>query len=127
MKALQILLQIAGLVVLVPAVAIATLRIEKSNDDGPSILFAGPLTKPEEVPEGRFDVLILSPRNPRAVAVAAAADAPLIVVDDSFQCASLPGQARMSLEVLHAFQKALLPYQSVLLAPGESWDIQAQK
>lgn len=41
MQALKYLLQLGGLVVLVPLVAIATLRIEKSNDDGASLVFPG--------------------------------------------------------------------------------------
>jgi len=41
MKAIKIILQIVGLLVLIPAVAMATLRFENRNDDGPSVLFPG--------------------------------------------------------------------------------------
>lgn len=41
MKIVKTGLQILGILVLVPAVAMATLRFEKSNDDGPSIVFPG--------------------------------------------------------------------------------------
>jgi len=41
MKALTITLQALGLLLLIPAVAMATLRIENANNDGPSIAFPG--------------------------------------------------------------------------------------
>ncbi len=41
MKILKILLQAFGLIILIPAVALATLRFENRNADGPSILFPG--------------------------------------------------------------------------------------
>jgi hypothetical protein len=41
MNVIRGILQIVGIVILIPAVTIATLRIEKRNDDGPSILFPG--------------------------------------------------------------------------------------
>lgn len=41
MKPLKIALQVLGIVVLVPVVALATLRFEYRNADGPSILFPG--------------------------------------------------------------------------------------
>lgn len=41
MKAIRIILQIAGLLVLIPAVAMATLRFENRDNDGPSIVFPG--------------------------------------------------------------------------------------
>ena len=41
MKLTRIVFQLAGMLVLVPAVAMATLRFENRNDDGPSIVFPG--------------------------------------------------------------------------------------
>jgi hypothetical protein len=41
MRKLTISLQLLGILVLIPAVAIATLRFENRNNDGPSILFPG--------------------------------------------------------------------------------------
>jgi hypothetical protein len=41
MKAMRTSLQIIGILLLIPAVAMATLRFENRNDDGPSILFPG--------------------------------------------------------------------------------------
>lgn len=41
MKIIKLVLQLIGLVVLIPAVALATLRFENRNNDGPSILFPG--------------------------------------------------------------------------------------
>ncbi len=41
MEILKILLQAFGLIILIPAVALATLRFENRNADGPSILFPG--------------------------------------------------------------------------------------
>jgi len=41
MKALKPLIQIIGILLLIPAVAMATLRFDNRNADGPSILFPG--------------------------------------------------------------------------------------
>ncbi|MFL2855776.1 MAG: hypothetical protein ACJZ8E_05255 [Pseudohongiellaceae bacterium] len=41
MKALKIVLQILGILLLVPAVALATLSFNHRNSDGPSLLFPG--------------------------------------------------------------------------------------
>jgi hypothetical protein len=41
MKNLKILLQVLGVLLLIPAVATATLRFDNRNADGPSILFPG--------------------------------------------------------------------------------------
>jgi len=41
MRIVKIILQVAGLLVLIPAVALATMRFENRNSDGPSILFPG--------------------------------------------------------------------------------------
>ena len=41
MKILKITLQIAGILLLIPAVGLATLRVDNRNNDGPSIIFPG--------------------------------------------------------------------------------------
>jgi hypothetical protein len=41
MKILKIATQILGIAILIPVVALATLRIENSNDDGASVVFPG--------------------------------------------------------------------------------------
>lgn len=41
MKIIRIVLQVLGILILIPAVAMATLRFENRNADGPSILFPG--------------------------------------------------------------------------------------
>lgn len=41
MKILKIALQVVGILLLIPAVAMATLRFDNRNADGPSILFPG--------------------------------------------------------------------------------------
>jgi len=41
MKIVKIVLQVLGILLLIPAVAMATLRFENRNADGPSILFPG--------------------------------------------------------------------------------------
>ena len=41
MKGIRIALQVLGILILIPAVAIATLRFDNLNADGPSILFPG--------------------------------------------------------------------------------------
>ena len=41
MNVLTIVLQVLGILILIPAVAIATLRLDNQNADGPSILFPG--------------------------------------------------------------------------------------
>ena len=41
MNVLKIVLQVLGILILIPAVAIATLRLDNQNADGPSILFPG--------------------------------------------------------------------------------------
>lgn len=41
MKAATIVLQVLGVLVLIPVVALGTMRFENLNNDGPSILFPG--------------------------------------------------------------------------------------
>ena len=62
-------------------------------------------------------------RNPRGPAIARATNPGVVILDEGFQCASFPGAERLKLRTMHALQKALLPSGSVLLAPGEAWDV----
>ena len=87
------------------------------------VVFAGPTLRPQDLPQGRIDALVLSPRNPIALEIAAVAKPDLVVVEDAFGCYVLPNVDRVQMRSLHELQKALLPIPSVLLAPGETWVI----
>ncbi|MGE3174633.1 MAG: hypothetical protein AB7O97_18520 [Planctomycetota bacterium] len=91
------------------------------------VLVAGPAMSEDSVPEGGFDAVILSPFNPLAVEVARAAAPAIVLIDDAFRCFHLPGVGRVDLRMAHALQQAILPLPSVLLAPGESWEITRRK
>ena len=91
--------------------------------DGPSFLFVGPQTEPDEVPDLPVDALILSPRNVFGPRIAKETNPGVVILDEGFQCTSFPGAERLKLRTMHALQKALLPSPSVLLAPGEAWDV----
>ncbi|MBX3462567.1 MAG: hypothetical protein KF830_05320 [Planctomycetes bacterium] len=93
--------------------------------NGPSVLLAGPDLRADEVDVERVDLLVLSPRNPEAPAIAARARPAVIAIDDAFVCQSRPDLPRMRLRDLHALQRFLQPLPSLLLAPGESWDVRA--
>lgn len=88
-----------------------------------SLLVAGPQFRLQDLPEEPSSAVLLSPRNPDAAAIAHAAKTDLIVIDDSFLPQTFPGIRRVRLQDLHDLQKAVLPKPSVLLGPGESWDI----
>jgi len=92
---------------------------------GPKVLLVGPELLPEQVDGGPFDLVVLSPRNPEALAIAKIAEAGCIVLDDVLLCQSRPEVARMRLRDLHNLQRMLLPMPSLILAPGESWDVRA--
>jgi hypothetical protein len=95
---------------------------------GPSLVFSGPAARADAVEGGKHcALLVLSPRNPEALEIARAVKPDLVVVDDAFLCNSLPNVARVSLANAHALQKALLPIPSLLLAPGEHWEIPNRK
>ncbi|HEU4419307.1 MAG TPA: hypothetical protein VFT55_10230 [Planctomycetota bacterium] len=89
---------------------------------GPKILLVGPDLREAEV-EGKADLVILSSRNVEAVKIVQKVEPALVVFDDAFYCHSHPGLVRVKLRDLHALQKALAPQQSLILAPGESWDV----
>ena len=87
------------------------------------IVFCGPSLRPEDLPAGRIDALVLSPRNPQAVEIAQKAAPDLVVIEDAFGCFVLPNAARVDLRIAHRLQKDVLPLKSILLAPGETWAI----
>ncbi len=90
------------------------------------IVFVGPTLRPQDLPAGRIDLMVLSPRNPLAVEIARAAAPDLAIVEDAFGCFVLPNVSRVDLRSAHSLQKDLLPVRSLLLAPGESWVISRQ-
>lgn len=94
---------------------------------GPRILVVAPELGAEQVDETGVELLILSPRNPEALAIAARAKPGLIVIDDTFVCQSRPDLPRLPLRSLHELQRRLLPTPSLILAPGESWDVAEAK
>ncbi|HEX5050870.1 MAG TPA: hypothetical protein VFZ65_03780 [Planctomycetota bacterium] len=90
---------------------------------GPTILFVGMNLRAAEVPEADIDLLILSSRNAEALEIVRKAKPRLVLFDDAFVCQSRPGVRRVDLHDIHALQRALSPQRSVVLAPGESWDV----
>ena len=96
-------------------------RLDVPN--GPHIMLVGPTLRTEEVGEGEVDVMIVSPRNPKLLEIADKVAPHLIVIDDAFLCQSLPRVGRLALRDAYHLQKALQPHPSLLLAPGESWDV----
>ncbi|MEO6595285.1 MAG: hypothetical protein ABIP94_11080 [Planctomycetota bacterium] len=91
--------------------------------DGPSVLLVGMNLRTTEVPEQAIDLLILSPRNVEAPDIVRKAKPALVLLDDAFVCQSHPSLRRVELRSLYQLQKTLSPQHSVLLAPGESWDV----
>jgi hypothetical protein len=89
----------------------------------PEVLVIGPSQKPEEIEAEGVEVMILSPRNPNAVEIAKRVQPGLVVLDDVFLCQSRPEARRVRVNDLHEVQRALLPLPSLILAPGESWDV----
>ena len=96
---------------------------EPNAATGPRILVVAPSTTPAHIDEEPVDVLILSPRNPHVPEIIAKATPGVVLFDEAFLCQSLPDVPRVNLETFHTIQKALQPQPSVLLAPGESWDV----
>ncbi|HLQ38235.1 MAG TPA: hypothetical protein VK348_10555, partial [Planctomycetota bacterium] len=95
--------------------------------NGTSIVLAGPSLVGDELPKEHSTALLLSPRNANAAAIARAADVELVLIDDLFLPQTFPQSRRVRLTDAFALQKDILPRRSVLLAPGESWDLTAGK
>lgn len=69
---------------------------------------------------GPVDILILSAREPEALAIAAAVEARLVVLDDVLCCHPLASDGpRVDLDQALALQSRLRPRPSLLLAPGD--------
>lgn len=90
---------------------------------GPTMLFAGTTLRPEEVEAKQVDLLVISPRNPYGAQIVAKVDPALVVLDDGFLAQTYPSQQRVTLRDLHSAQRAIQPRRSLILAPGESWDV----
>lgn len=90
--------------------------------DGTLLVHSGQALQEQEFPgEPRPDLLILSPRHPRATLVGQRLAAKLTVVDGVFECSVAPGAAgRFPLAQAFDLQNVLRPQRSILLAPGES-------
>lgn len=96
-------------------------RIEMPN--GPSILLAAQNLRLEDVGDEAIDLMVLSPLNAEAVAIVRKVKPGLVLLDGAFVCQSQPSMARLSLRQFHTMQSELRPTPSLLLAPGESWDV----
>lgn len=94
-------------------------------DGCPTLVVVGPTLTLDDVPEkvGNVDVLIASSRNVAMVELCKRFEPRVVLFDDAFRCQSHPTTPRVTLGHLHALQRALLPFHSVVLAPGESWQV----
>lgn len=92
---------------------------------GPKILVVGPDLRADEADVGPVDLMILSPRNPEALQIARRLAPKTLVIDDALLCESRPDVTRMPLRSLYELQRMLSPQSSLILAPGESWDVRA--
>ncbi len=93
---------------------------------GPRLLLVGQNLRAEDVGEEPVDLLLLSPLNAEAVAIVRKVKPAMVFLDGAFACQSQPTLPRITLRQFHAMQAALQPTPSVLLAPGESWDVKRQ-
>jgi hypothetical protein len=91
--------------------------------DGPRVAVVGPNLLPGDFDAIAVDVAIVSPRNPELPAIVQKLTPGLVVVDDGFVCQSHPTTVRVTLKDGFALQQALAPTPSILLAPGESWNV----
>ncbi len=89
------------------------------------IVFAGAALRVEDLrPDAKgCQCLILTARNAESIAIAQAVEPRLVLIDGAFECHQLPDVDRVDLRMAHTMQKVLLPTPSLLLAPGESWEI----
>jgi hypothetical protein len=94
---------------------------------GPVLLVTGPDARPADMVPGHVDVMIVSPHNPAAPQLVARVAPELVLIDDAFGCSTSPNVARVQLREIHGLQRALQPRPSLVLAPGESWDVTAKE
>lgn len=92
---------------------------------GLTLLIPGPSAEVGDLPTTPVTAMVLSARNPHAAEISKHVQCNLIVLDDQFLPQTFPGVPRVRLRDLFALQQAMLPKPSVLLAPGESWDLRA--
>ncbi|MCA8978247.1 MAG: hypothetical protein KDC98_26200, partial [Planctomycetes bacterium] len=92
-------------------------------DGGPRLMFVAPALRESEVTTEPVDVMLLSPRNADLPRIVAKVKPGLVLLDEGFLCQSMADFPRVSLRDLLTIQKALQPTPSLLLAPGESWDV----
>lgn len=100
-------------------------RFEVPN--GPNLLFVGPTLQAEEVGTEPVDALIASPRNPHLLEIVQKVAPGVVLIDETFQCQTVPALPRFRLRQAYLLQKAMQPQRSVLLAPGESWDVTVRR
>ncbi len=95
--------------------------------DGTVLVIAEPTFLEEFAPREPIDGLILSARHPRARIVGQRLRAGLTILDDLLSCSIMSGPlGRIRLSDGFKLQQQLLPYSSILLAPGESVDINSR-
>ena len=71
--------------------------------------------------------MIASPRNPDLLAIVQKVAPGIVLIDETFQCQTVPAMPRFRLRQAYLLQKAMQPQRSVLLAPGESWDVSVRR
>lgn len=94
--------------------------------DGTRLVVGSPQLVEESVPRDRpVNALILSAYHPYFKAVGIRLDAGVTILDQVFECSAVVGAStsRVSLETAWDLQKALGEKPSLLIGPGESWDI----
>jgi len=91
----------------------------------PDMLIVGPTTKIEHVEAKPVGVLIASSLNRGMVEIAKKVKPGIVLFDDGFRPDTDAQLGRVTLNHLHQLQRALLPLKSVVLAPGESWNVKA--
>ncbi len=90
---------------------------------GPRLMVVAPDLPADEADGTNIDAMILSPRNPEGLKIVQRVRPGLVLLDEAFLPQAYPDQPRTTLADLHTTQKALRPQPTLLLAPGESWDI----
>jgi len=103
-----------------------TLSFALTWPDGSRLVVGSPQLIEERVPRDQpIDCLILSAFHPYFKAVGHRLDAGVTLLDDVLQCSDMPGpRPRVRLADAWRLQQDLGTRPSVLLAPGESWDVQ---
>lgn len=93
--------------------------------NGFRLVHSGGTLGPEMLESGRrTDVLLLSAKHPRARLVGQGVAARTTILADVLQCSVAAGpNGRVRLEEAYELQRALLPWPSVLLAPGDVWRV----